>query len=318
MSDIKFNCPHCSQHLEAPPDIAGEAIACPTCNEEMRVPTQRAPKTPQGKATANTPKTTRRAKAADGGHKAPSARRLKRLRSNAYFIAYCFVAATVLAVTMRYLSLGWVSASVTALLTAGGPVLFVKRFVATRRCSRQLRKALDSGAGTSILRPLVEATFGCPPNLTDPDGSRYVAVLLYVPIAIVCTKSILLLGFSFARAIFFGILVPIPCTALVGFSAARIAAEKKHAQFVVQALKSVAPDHWKTLDTAWTQQRNSIAARVRADAEPSRLRSQYPRRQGWNHEECPHCGKMGIITAGQQAGETECHYCKKSTYTGWT
>jgi hypothetical protein len=38
MSDFKFNCPHCSQHLEAPEELLGQAIQCPSCNGPIRLP----------------------------------------------------------------------------------------------------------------------------------------------------------------------------------------------------------------------------------------------------------------------------------------
>jgi len=38
MNDIKFACPHCTQHITAPPDMAGDAIECPTCKKPMTVP----------------------------------------------------------------------------------------------------------------------------------------------------------------------------------------------------------------------------------------------------------------------------------------
>jgi len=38
MSDIPFSCPHCKQHLESPNEMAGEIIACPTCQKDLRVP----------------------------------------------------------------------------------------------------------------------------------------------------------------------------------------------------------------------------------------------------------------------------------------
>lgn len=41
MDNIKFNCPACSQSLEAPPDMAGEQIECPTCEKEITIPTLR-------------------------------------------------------------------------------------------------------------------------------------------------------------------------------------------------------------------------------------------------------------------------------------
>jgi hypothetical protein len=38
MSDFKFACPHCSQHLEAPLEMIGTAIDCPLCSKQIRVP----------------------------------------------------------------------------------------------------------------------------------------------------------------------------------------------------------------------------------------------------------------------------------------
>ncbi len=38
MSDFKFDCPHCDQHLEAPPELMGEIIECPTCNKRIQLP----------------------------------------------------------------------------------------------------------------------------------------------------------------------------------------------------------------------------------------------------------------------------------------
>jgi len=38
MSDAKFACPQCSQHLEAPPEMVGSVIACPTCEKQIQVP----------------------------------------------------------------------------------------------------------------------------------------------------------------------------------------------------------------------------------------------------------------------------------------
>ena len=37
MSDIKFACPHCGQHLEAPVDMAGQLIDCPSCSRPIEV-----------------------------------------------------------------------------------------------------------------------------------------------------------------------------------------------------------------------------------------------------------------------------------------
>jgi ribosomal protein L37AE/L43A len=46
MSDFKFNCPHCQQSLEAPKDILGTVIECPSCNGSIQLPAPQ-PQTPQ-------------------------------------------------------------------------------------------------------------------------------------------------------------------------------------------------------------------------------------------------------------------------------
>ena len=38
MSDIKFNCSTCNQSLEAPPEMAGQLIECPTCKKTLEIP----------------------------------------------------------------------------------------------------------------------------------------------------------------------------------------------------------------------------------------------------------------------------------------
>ncbi|HWY76677.1 MAG TPA: hypothetical protein VN281_13715 [Verrucomicrobiae bacterium] len=38
MSDIKFSCPQCQQHIQAEEGYAGMEIACPVCNARMLVP----------------------------------------------------------------------------------------------------------------------------------------------------------------------------------------------------------------------------------------------------------------------------------------
>jgi len=38
MADMKFECPKCSQPLEAPEEMAGGVIACPACEGEIAVP----------------------------------------------------------------------------------------------------------------------------------------------------------------------------------------------------------------------------------------------------------------------------------------
>jgi hypothetical protein len=38
MPDFKFNCPHCQQSLEAPEDMLGETIECPSCTGAIQLP----------------------------------------------------------------------------------------------------------------------------------------------------------------------------------------------------------------------------------------------------------------------------------------
>ena len=38
MADIEFNCPACDQVLEAPEEMTGEAIDCPSCETEITIP----------------------------------------------------------------------------------------------------------------------------------------------------------------------------------------------------------------------------------------------------------------------------------------
>lgn len=58
MADISFTCPHCKQHLEAPPEMAGEQLSCPTCRKDLKIPTvdpvklTAQPKTKGGKVVA--------------------------------------------------------------------------------------------------------------------------------------------------------------------------------------------------------------------------------------------------------------------------
>lgn len=59
MSDYKFDCPHCSQSLEAPDDMAGEVIDCPTCGKSLEIP--------------GPPASTPRLKLKDSGHTRSSA-----------------------------------------------------------------------------------------------------------------------------------------------------------------------------------------------------------------------------------------------------
>lgn len=38
MDDLIFECPKCKQRFEAPPDMAGQSITCPSCDNSIRVP----------------------------------------------------------------------------------------------------------------------------------------------------------------------------------------------------------------------------------------------------------------------------------------
>jgi hypothetical protein len=38
MADIKFNCPHCEQSLEAPEDMLADVVDCPSCNTRIQIP----------------------------------------------------------------------------------------------------------------------------------------------------------------------------------------------------------------------------------------------------------------------------------------
>ena len=48
MSDLKFNCLHCNQSLEAPPEMVGTVINCPACKGQIQLPkSEPPPLTPQ-------------------------------------------------------------------------------------------------------------------------------------------------------------------------------------------------------------------------------------------------------------------------------
>ncbi len=38
MSDINFDCPKCGQNLDAPPDMVGLFVECPSCATIIKVP----------------------------------------------------------------------------------------------------------------------------------------------------------------------------------------------------------------------------------------------------------------------------------------
>ena len=42
---VKISCPHCAQHIEAPADVIGTVVTCPTCNKDFHVG-KRAPQPP--------------------------------------------------------------------------------------------------------------------------------------------------------------------------------------------------------------------------------------------------------------------------------
>ena len=41
MPDVRFNCPACGQHLEAPPQMSGDEIPCPSCQASISIPSPR-------------------------------------------------------------------------------------------------------------------------------------------------------------------------------------------------------------------------------------------------------------------------------------
>ena len=63
MADISFPCPNCQQHLEAPPEMAGETVACPSCQKNIRVPksAQQTPHVQRQATQARSPQTPRTA-----------------------------------------------------------------------------------------------------------------------------------------------------------------------------------------------------------------------------------------------------------------
>lgn len=38
MSEFKFDCPHCKQHLQCDEQFSGREIQCPSCNVLIRIP----------------------------------------------------------------------------------------------------------------------------------------------------------------------------------------------------------------------------------------------------------------------------------------
>ena len=37
MNAIKFNCPKCGQHIEAPKEMEGQSVGCPSCNYKITI-----------------------------------------------------------------------------------------------------------------------------------------------------------------------------------------------------------------------------------------------------------------------------------------
>jgi hypothetical protein len=48
--NIKFQCPHCAQSLEAPDDMIEQIITCPACNKEITIPEPELRQTPDLKS----------------------------------------------------------------------------------------------------------------------------------------------------------------------------------------------------------------------------------------------------------------------------
>ena len=40
MADIKFSCSGCGQVLEAPPEMVGELVECPSCQHQFSIPAE--------------------------------------------------------------------------------------------------------------------------------------------------------------------------------------------------------------------------------------------------------------------------------------
>lgn len=51
MSDVKFYCPKCKQPLEAPEDMLGQTVDCPSCNTRIQIPQSQPKATPVVRTT---------------------------------------------------------------------------------------------------------------------------------------------------------------------------------------------------------------------------------------------------------------------------
>lgn len=72
MSDIKFSCPQCGQHIACGAEWAGHTLECPSCHSSMLVP-QAPAAAPQPSATVESPKQpSPGARLASGAARSPS------------------------------------------------------------------------------------------------------------------------------------------------------------------------------------------------------------------------------------------------------
>ena len=51
MNAIKFNCPKCGQHIEAPTEMEGQTVGCPVCNHRIAIRSSSLPETEAEKKT---------------------------------------------------------------------------------------------------------------------------------------------------------------------------------------------------------------------------------------------------------------------------
>jgi Family of unknown function (DUF6232) len=56
MPRIHFDCPNCTQSLDAPEELASQLIECPSCNETIEIPTRSRPSKPAAAAPPATPR----------------------------------------------------------------------------------------------------------------------------------------------------------------------------------------------------------------------------------------------------------------------
>ena len=92
MSDFKFNCPHCKQSLEAPEEILGQTIDCPSCKGRIQIPCPSPKPSPQPKPQLQTPAAPKPTPSPAKGVPAPK----QPNRSKAVFLAVAVLIALVL------------------------------------------------------------------------------------------------------------------------------------------------------------------------------------------------------------------------------